>query len=84
MDIYNLLLHKNNRKTEDYAYLLFYHPHKVLDNGEVLFNTDLVKLKIDVKNAERIFKQAVEVLEGPEPKAGEECQYCSYCEERAR
>jgi hypothetical protein len=84
MDIYNQLLRKNGYKTEDYAYLLFYHPDKVLENGDVAFHTDLIKLKIDVKNAERIFKKAVEVLKAKMPKASEECAWCKWCGERER
>ena len=56
LDIYNLLLRKNNYETEDYSYLLFYHPDKVDEKGDVIFNTDLVKMKVNVKNAEKIFK----------------------------
>jgi hypothetical protein len=78
MDIYNLLLRKNNYKTEDYAYLLFYHPDKVNENGDVVFNTDLIKMKISIENAENIFKNALEVLKGKIPKASEECEYCRW------
>ena len=78
MDIYNLLLRKNNYKTEDYAYLLFYHPDKVNENGDVVFNTDLIKMKISIENAENIFKNALEVLKDKIPKASEECEYCRW------
>jgi hypothetical protein len=78
MDIYNLLLRKNNYETEDYAYLLFYHPNKVNEKGDVVFNTDLVKMKIDIKNAENIFKKALEVLKGKMPKPSEDCDYCKW------
>ena len=78
MDIYNLLLRKNNYKTEDYAYLLFYHPDKVNENGDVVFNTDLIKMKVSIENAENIFKNALEVLKGKIPKASEECEYCRW------
>jgi len=81
MDIYNLLLQKNGYLTEDYAYLLFYHPVKVKDDG-VEFETDLVKMKIDVKNAERIFKEALKVLKGEMPEASDDCEYCKWCGER--
>ncbi len=82
LDIYNLLLRKNNYKTEDYAYLLFYHPSKVNEKGDVVFNTDLVKMKIDVKNAEEIFKEALKVLRGEIPQASEECEFCKWREGR--
>jgi len=78
MDIYNLLLRKNNYKTEDYAYLLFYHPDKVNENGDVVFNTDLIKMKISIENAENIFKNALEVLKDKIPEASEECEYCRW------
>lgn len=78
LDIYNFLLRKNSYKTEDYAYLLFYHPSEVNEEGDVVFNTDLVKMEISVRNAENIFKQALKVLKGRMPKACEECEYCRW------
>ena len=80
MDIYNFLLRKNGYETEDYTYLLFYHPHQVEATGHVCFNTDLVKIKVNIKNAEKILKDAVEVLEGEVPKAGEGCGFCRWAE----
>lgn len=81
MDIYNFLLRKNGYETEDYTYLLFYHPHQVEPNGHVCFNTDLIKIKVDIKNAENIFKKAVEVLEADMPKPSEECGFCKWIED---
>ena len=78
LDIYNFLLRKNNYKTEDYAYLIFYHPDKVNEDGSVIFNTDLVRMKISIKNAENIFKKALDTLKGDMPKIGEECDYCKW------
>ena len=80
MDIYNFLLRKNGYDTEDYTYLLFYHPHKVEENGHVCFNTDLVKLKVNITNAENILKKAVEVLEGDMPHSSKECGFCEWVE----
>ena len=78
LDIYNLLLRKNGYETEDYAYLLFYHPNKVNENGDFAFHTDLVRMEISVKNAERIFNEAVKVLEGDIPEASDNCQFCEW------
>ncbi|MBN4049003.1 PD-(D/E)XK nuclease family protein [archaeon AH-315-M20] len=78
LDIYNLLLSKNGYETEEYAYLLFYHPNKVNGKGDVVFHTDLVKMKINIKNAEKIFKDALEVLKGKIPNASEECEFCKW------
>jgi len=81
LDIYNFLLRKNLYKTEDYAYLLFYHPDKVSSKGDVVFNTDLVKMKIDVTNAEKILANALKVLSSDIPEASEECGYCEWVKE---
>ncbi|MBU0930145.1 MAG: PD-(D/E)XK nuclease family protein [Nanoarchaeota archaeon] len=77
LDIYNYLLRKNGYQTEDYAFLLFYVPKEVLETGEIIFDAHLVKRKIDVKNAEKIFKNAVELLNKECPEKS-----CEWCEGR--
>jgi hypothetical protein len=74
LDIYNFLLRKNGYETEDYAFLLFYVPKEVMPTGEVIFDTTLKKMKIDVKNAENIFTKAIKLLNGDCPK--ETCMWC--------
>ena len=81
LDIYNFLLRKNGFKTLNYAYLLFYHPSNVELNGNVVFNTDLVKMKINVLNAEKIFNDALKVLNSDIPKSSEECGFCTWIKE---
>ncbi len=78
MDIYNFLLRKNGRKTEDYGYLLFYYPQDVNEKGDVVFQTRLIKLDVDVGNAESIFRRAIDVLNGPIPAATEDCKFCNW------
>lgn len=78
LDIYNLLLRRNSYETEDYAYLLFFHPDKVSPNGDVIFHKDLIKMDVSVENAEKIFKKAVKVLEGKIPDSGKECGFCGW------
>ncbi len=74
MDTYNFLLRKNGYETEDYTFLLFYIPSKVLETGEVVFDTTLVKIKTNPKSAEKVFKNALKCLEGNEPE--EKCEWC--------
>ncbi|MEM4152988.1 MAG: PD-(D/E)XK nuclease family protein [Candidatus Pacearchaeota archaeon] len=74
LDCYNFLLRKNGYETEDYAFLLFYYPREVLETGEVVFDTRLVKMKINIENAEMLFKKAVRLLRGPCPE--ESCEWC--------
>ncbi|MFH2020925.1 MAG: PD-(D/E)XK nuclease family protein [archaeon] len=77
--LYNYLLRKNGYDTEEYSYLLFYHPDKVLENV-FLFHKDLVKVDFDIKFAERLIDKALKLLEGPMPSSSGECSYCKYRE----
>lgn len=81
LDIYNFLLRKNGYETENYAYLLFYHPSNVSESGDVVFNNDLVKMNVDVSNAEKIFSEAIKILKGKMPKPDPECAYCKWIDE---
>ena len=74
LDIYNFLLRKNKYDTEDYAFLLFYVPKEVLSTGEVLFDTTLVKMKINPKRAQNIFSKAIKLLNSKCPKKS--CEWC--------
>jgi len=74
LDIYNFLLRKNGYETEDYSFLLFYVPKEVTTTGEVIFDTTLVKRKVSIKNAEILFTNALELLNGDCPQNG--CNWC--------
>lgn len=74
LDTYNFLLRKNGYDTEDFAFLLFYVPKEVMETGEVVFDTTLVKMDVDVKNAEKIFNDAIKLLNSGCPKNG--CEWC--------
>jgi len=74
LDCYNFLLRKNNFKTEDFSFLLFYIPKEVLSTGEVIFDTTLKKIKTNPQNAEKIWKQAIELLNSECPIKS--CQWC--------
>ena len=80
LDIYNFLLRKNGYQTENYSYLIFYHPNCVHENGDVDFHSDLVKVGIDIKNAEKIFKGALKILKSKIPNSHEECSFCEWAE----
>jgi CRISPR/Cas system-associated exonuclease Cas4 (RecB family) len=81
LDLYNFLLRKNGYDTEDYAYLLFYYPKELTDTGEIIFDTELVKMAIDVKRGENIFHDAITLLSQEDPpEASKECEYCEYRE----
>jgi len=73
-NIYNFLLRKNNYETEDYFFLLFYIPKEVTETGEIIFDTELVKMDVDVEMAEKAWEKALKLLSGPEPDS--ECGWC--------
>ena len=73
-NIYNFLLRKNGYETEDYFFLLFYIPKEVTPTGEVIFDTELVKMDVDVKMVETTWKKALKLLNGDCPKDG--CEWC--------
>ena len=73
-NIYNFLLRKNGYQTEDYFFLLFYIPNEVAPTGEVIFDTELVKMKVDVKMAEQVWEKAIKLLNSECPQKG--CEWC--------
>src|SRR3989344_5841515 len=75
MDIYNFLLRKNGYDTEDYSFLLFYIPNKVNNTGEVVFDTNLVKVKTNSSNGEKVFKKGLRLLNEEIPT-----DRCGWCE----
>jgi len=77
LDTYSYLLRENGHDTENYGFLLFYYPKEVMKTGEVIFDTELVKRKIDVKNAEKMWKEALILLNGECPE-----KTCEWCEGR--
>jgi len=74
LEIYNFLLRENGYETEDYAYLLFYYPKEVKDTGDVVFNTHLKKISVNIKNAESMFNKAIKLLNSECPK--KTCEWC--------
>lgn len=78
LDIYNFLLRVNGHPTEDFAFLLFYYPKDVLETGEVLFDTQLVKMKVEAERGKKLFQNALKLLEGPCPikHKDKECEWC--------
>jgi len=80
LTIYSFLLQKNGYKTKDYNFLLFYIPNKVLKSGKVVFDTVLKKIEVDPKRVEKIWKDALKVLNGPVPKKHKEKEHvCEWC-----
>ncbi len=78
LDIYNFLLRKNGYKTENYAYLLFFIPENILETGEFIFQTELVKMKINVNHAKKLFYKAIKIVKGEMPDSKDSCSFCKW------
>lgn len=82
LNLYNFLFRKNGYETEDYAYLLFYHPDKINDDSTIIFNKDLVKMQISVTDAEKLLKDALTTLQcSSMPENDKECEFCRWYKE---
>jgi RecB family exonuclease len=77
LDIYNFLLRKMRYDTEDYGFLLFYSPSEILETGEVVFHTELRKVKTNTKDGEEMFNNAIKLLNGDCP-----AKHCEWCDGR--
>ncbi len=78
LNIYNFLLRKNGYETEDCAYLLFFVPEEINLRGDVVFDTNLVRMDVNVGHAEELFEKAINILKGNLPECSEECGYCKW------
>lgn len=78
VSIYSYLLQKNGFPTEEYAYVLFYYPKGVNWRGDVWFHKRLEKVSISVSAVERLFQDALAVLDGKMPLAAESCEFCRW------
>jgi len=80
-DVYSFVFQKNNMDTENYAYFLFWFIKEIDDEGRFIFDTKLLKVKIDIKNAEETLIKALKILnQDKAPKS--ECPYCLAIEKR--
>lgn len=79
LNIYSFLLQKMGYETGDYNFLLFYIPSRVLPTGEVVFDTQLVKIRAEVNGAEKLFRKAIAILQDKCPKHHKEklCEWCA-------
>jgi len=81
LDMYALLFNKNDYKTANYGYLLFFWPAQYA-NSQTKFNTKLIKMDLDPERGLRLLKSAYEILAGSKPKASNTCQYCAFRREK--
>ena len=81
MDCYALLFEKNGMKHPGYAYLIFFMPVEVKEHGEVKFDIQVKKVKVDSKRALKTFKDAIKLVNGKRPDRNDECEFCKWGDE---
>lgn len=80
LDCYALLFEKNKLKHPGYSYLIFFMPKEVKENGEINFNIEVKKVKVDSKRALKTFKEAINLINSERPKNDRECKFCGWAE----
>lgn len=78
LNIYRFLLVKNGYKVSKNGYLLFFHPVTITDDGKFIFKTEVVEVKLDADDGEKLFNNAVKILEGRMPAASKDCGFCKW------
>jgi hypothetical protein len=80
LDLYSLLLDRNNLPSSDRGYLLFFWP-KFYKEGKSFFDTELIKMEISPENGLKILKQVKSIIDSDIPDAHTDCEYCMYRKE---
>jgi len=81
LNVYSYLLKAMGYKTTNKAYLAFYYPDDCeLHNGMCIHST-VIEVKTNPDHAKELINKAYNVLNGPMPKHGDNCEYCKWKEE---
>lgn len=79
LNLYALLLSKNNFKVSKLAYLVFYILESLSDKGGAKFDIQLIKMDTDTQKAYEVFRQAGDLLKQKSiPQPNQKCEYCSW------
>lgn len=85
LDVYSLLLEKNQYRTAGKAYLVYYHPAiGELHNG-FPFETTVKEVETNPEAAEALLHRAIELLDRAEiPQSSDTCQFCAWAAKISR
>lgn len=75
VNLYNLILRENGYETADYGLILYFYPDGFKNGGEFVFETEVRKIDVDIEEAKKNVRDAVEILEDDLPEHDEECDY---------
>lgn len=78
VNLYNLILRENGYSTANYGLILYFYPEKINSKGELIFETELRKVELDINKAKNLVRDAVKTLNSPIPDHSEECDFCDW------
>ena len=73
LDLYTLLLERNNLPPASYGYLLFFYPTNYL-GYKTQFKTELVKMDVSAQRGYETLRQVHQIVTGSAPLAHSDCQ----------
>ena len=82
LDCYCLMLDSRGYKTNGIAYLIYYWPSEIKENGLIQFTVQHIKIETNIETAKSIVKEAVNILLSKIPKANENCEFCTFVQQR--
>ncbi len=82
LDCYCLILDASGFKTKGLAYLLYYWPLEVFEEGRMRFKVEPIRIETNINSAKKIFRDAVACVKGEMPQASAHCEYCSFVASR--
>ncbi len=82
LDCYCLMLESCGFKTKGLAYLLYYWPEEVRQEGIVKFHVEPIRIETNIESAKKIVRDAAILLASPMPKPSSACEFCNLVAKR--
>lgn len=77
LESYAFIFQKMKYEVADKGYLLYFIPAKMQKSGNVKFDRVLWPVDLDLERPEKVFREAIKVLEtDAEPESGRNCAFC--------
>jgi CRISPR/Cas system-associated exonuclease Cas4 (RecB family) len=75
VNLYNLILRENGYETADYGLILYFYPDGFDNKGDFTFHTETRRVQVDIDQAKKMVRDAVDTLDSDIPAHDEECNY---------
>jgi hypothetical protein len=78
LNCYACLLEASGLATAKIGYLVYYYPISVFANGMVKFEVKPIEIPVSATDGRLVFERAIDCLNDPEPKAHNNCEFCTW------